>query len=57
MGADGVPTSASTYGVPHREFARYLAMIGMVQRFKPALCGGAPCEMIFPLRFRFQLQK
>lgn len=57
VGADGVPTSASTYGVAHREFARYVAMIGMLQRFKPALCGGTPCEMIFPLRFHFQLQR
>lgn len=57
VGADGVPTSASTYGVAHKEFARYVAMIGMLQRFKPALCGGTPCEMIFPLSFRFQLQR
>jgi len=53
VGADGVPTSASTYGVSHREFARYLSMLAMMQRFKPALCAGKPCPMIFPLRFGF----
>lgn len=53
VGADGVPTSASTYGVSHRELARYLSMLAMMQRFKPALCAGMPCPMIFPLRFSF----
>lgn len=57
VGADGVPVTASTYGVPHREFARYLATIGMMQRFKPAICGGKPCEAIFPLIFNFELKK
>ncbi|MCC2972815.1 MORN repeat-containing protein [Massilia sp. IC2-476] len=55
VGPDGKPTSASTFGVPHQEFARYLAMVTMIQRFKPALCAGTPCEMIYPMKFRFKV--
>jgi hypothetical protein len=51
--ADGVPTAVSTYGVTHREFGRNLSMLAMLQRFKPALCAGKPCTMIFPLSFSF----
>jgi hypothetical protein len=54
VGADGIPTHASTDGVSHREFARYLSMLAMMQRFKPALCAGKPCAMIFPIKFNFK---
>lgn len=56
VGADGKPTTASTFGVPHQEFARYLAMVAMIQRFKPALCAGTPCAMIYPIKFLFTVQ-
>lgn len=54
VGADGVPTTVSTYGVAHREFGRNLSMLAMLQRFKPALCSGTPCTMIFPIHFNFE---
>ncbi|VXC30299.1 MORN repeat-containing protein [Massilia sp. 9I] len=57
VGADGKPTSVSTYGVPHKEFARYLGMVAMIQRFKPALCAGTPCEMLYPIKFRFTVEQ
>ncbi|MGI4845047.1 MAG: MORN repeat-containing protein [Janthinobacterium lividum] len=56
VGADGVPASATAYGVTHQEFARYLATVAMMQRFKPALCAGTPCQMIYPIRFKFTLE-
>jgi hypothetical protein len=56
VGADGKPTTASTFGVPHQEFARYLAMVAMIQRFKPALCAGTPCAMVYPIKFLFTVQ-
>jgi hypothetical protein len=31
-------------------------MVAMMQRFKPALCAGTPCAMVFPLRFKFTLE-
>jgi hypothetical protein len=55
VGADGVPTSANTYGAPHADLGRYLSMIGMMQRFKPARCAGTPCAMIYPVKFRFSV--
>jgi hypothetical protein len=45
-----------SFGVTHREFGRYLSMVAMLQRFKPALCAGTPCPMIFPMRFLFTLE-
>ena len=56
VGADGVPTTVSTYRVKHQEFARYLAMVAIVQRFKPARCAGNPCAMIYPMNFLFTLE-
>jgi hypothetical protein len=56
VGADGVPTSVSTYGVKHQEFGRYLSMVAMMQRFKPARCAGTPCAMTYPINFRFTLE-
>ena len=56
VGPDGVPTSASTYGVSHREFGRTLSVLAMMQRFKPARCAGKPCAMIYPIKFRFTVQ-
>ncbi len=56
VGADGVPTSVTTYGVTHQEFGRYLSMVAMMQRFRPARCAGTPCAMTFPMRFLFTLE-
>jgi hypothetical protein len=53
VGADGVPKTASTYGVNNAELGRTLSTAAMLQRFKPASCEGKPCEMIYPVRFRF----
>jgi hypothetical protein len=55
VGADGVPKTVNTYGVPHPDLGRFLAMAMMTQRYKPALCAGTPCEMIFPIMFSFKL--
>lgn len=53
VGADGVPKTAKVYHTPHPDLGRYLAMAMMLQRFKPGLCAGTPCEMIYPVRFSF----
>lgn len=54
--AEGKPSSVSTYGVKHAEFARALSAIILLQRFKPALCAGTPCAMLYPIRFSFVVQ-
>jgi hypothetical protein len=53
VGPDGVPTSAKLYRTPHPDLGRFVSMALMMQRFKPALCTGKPCEMIYPFAFTF----
>lgn len=53
VGTDGAVKSVSTYGVSDKEFIKYLSMAAMAQKYKPALCRGQPCEMIYPLQFVF----
>lgn len=53
VGADGMPTSVGTSRIQHQEFARQLEIFLMQQRFKPALCAGKPCSMIYPMEFLF----
>jgi hypothetical protein len=54
VGADGAAKSVSTYGASDPEFIKDLSMVAMSQRFKPAICRGQPCEMIFPMRIAFR---
>ena len=56
VGADGVPKTASVIGAPHPDLGRYLSMVAMAQRFKPAVCAGKPCEMIYPAAFEFHAE-
>lgn len=53
IGKDGVPKNATMIGAPHPELGRYVGMVAMVQRFKPGICDGSPCELIYPVKFRF----
>ncbi|MCA1857322.1 energy transducer TonB [Massilia oculi] len=56
VGPDGIPASAKAYSAPHPEFGRAAAMAMMMQRYKPGLCAGKPCEMIYPVKFLFTLE-
>ena len=56
IGKDGVPKNATMIGSPHPELTRYVGMIAMMQRFKPGICDGTPCELIYPVRFRFRTE-
>ncbi len=46
----GVAQSAEVVQSPDRDLSRYVAAVLMQESFKPALCGGTPCAMQFPLR-------
>lgn len=48
--ARGQAQSAEVVQTPDRDMARFAAAVLMNQSFKPAVCGGAPCAMQFPLR-------
>lgn len=49
VGADGVPKLATAIGMTDPEVVRYLSLLSMIQRFKPAMCAGAACEMSYPI--------
>lgn len=56
VGPDGVPTMVKLYRTPHPDLGRFVSMALMMQRFKPALCAGKPCEMIYPFVFDFMFR-
>lgn len=56
VGADGSPRTATAYGAPNPTLARAVSTAMMLQQYKPALCQGAPCEMVYPLHFKFSIE-
>jgi len=48
VGSDGKARSASFVGKVPKELARQLSAIALAQAYKPAMCQGTPCEMIYP---------
>lgn len=51
--SEGQATSVSVIASPDEKLTAAVANILMLQRFKPAVCGGSPCRMQFPVRIRF----
>ena len=49
VGADGKARSASVIGKVPEDLGRYLNAALLSQAYKPAMCQGSPCEMIYPL--------
>ncbi|MFC5477397.1 MORN repeat-containing protein [Massilia suwonensis] len=55
VGKDGKPLSVTAYGAPSATFVRALSTQLMLERFKPALCRGEPCDMVYPLHYSFSV--
>lgn len=53
--ADGRPKTATAYGAPNPTLARAVSAAMMLQKYKPALCQGEPCAMVYPLHFKFSI--
>jgi hypothetical protein len=53
VGKDGKPLSVTAYGAPSATFVRAVSTMFMREEYKPALCRGEPCEMVYPLNFSF----
>lgn len=51
VGADGKPKSASTIGKVREDVAKFIGRTLMLTTYKPAMCDGKPCEMIFAIAF------
>lgn len=56
VGADGKGKSVSAIGKPDPQLVRFVASALMLEPYKPAMCDGQPCEMIYPFNVKFTLQ-
>ena len=54
VGVDGKPKSVTAIGKLPPEAARYMTSIVMMTFYKPAVCSGKPCEMMFPYAFHYE---
>ncbi|HWJ95299.1 MAG TPA: hypothetical protein VNT33_11280 [Telluria sp.] len=54
VGADGVAQSVTAIGAPTPELVRFASGLVMLQQYKPAVCDGKPCDMIYPAYFKFE---
>ena len=53
--ATGTVTGVSVYRSPDQKLTEAAATVLMLTKFKPAVCGGNPCKMAFPLRVTFKV--
>ena len=54
VNGQGEATSVSVFESPDPEMTKFAASVLMLQKYKPALCNGAPCTMQFPFRIAFE---
>jgi hypothetical protein len=57
VGADGKPLSATTIGLDDADMRKFAGMAAMSQQYKPAVCQGKPCQMVYPYRLRLKPEK
>lgn len=56
VGKDGNPLSVTTVGTPSPEIAKFATLVLSKEKYKPAVCRGEPCEMVFPFRMKFTMK-
>jgi hypothetical protein len=54
--ATGEVSTVKVIGSPSPEMTQFAASVLLLTKFKPAVCGGLPCKMDFPLAYEFQLR-
>jgi hypothetical protein len=54
VGADGKAKSATAVGKLPPEVAKYIGGVLLITRYKPAICHGTPCDMLFPFVTNFE---
>jgi hypothetical protein len=57
VGKDGKALKVTTYGSPSPEMVRAMSQLMVLQEYKPALCRGEPCDMVYPVHFNFMVKK
>jgi hypothetical protein len=55
VGADGRASQVKVYSSPDPKLTTVVANVLMLEKYKPALCRGAPCAQEFPFRSTFTL--
>ena len=50
--SQGKATSVAAYRSPDPEMTKFAATVAMLTKYKPAVCGGQPCAMAFPIRIQ-----
>ena len=51
--AQGNPAALTTYRSPNKAVTRFVSNVVLLTKFKPAICGGSPCKMSFPIHIAF----
>ena len=51
--AEGNPIALAVYRSPSKAVTKFVSSVVMLTKFKPAVCGGSPCKMGFPIRIGF----
>ncbi len=54
--ADGNPMAIAVYRSPSNAVTKFVSNVILLTKFKPALCGGAACQMGFPVHIRFNVR-
>ncbi|MFC5476632.1 MORN repeat-containing protein [Massilia suwonensis] len=55
IGADGKVVSVTSIGIEDPEARRLAGVLAGLVKYKPARCGGQPCQMIFPFNVRLSV--
>ena len=56
VGKDGNPVSVKTIGAPSPQIANFAAVVMAQEKYKPAVCHGAPCDMVYRLNMEFEVE-
>jgi len=51
--AEGNPIALAVYRSPNKAVTKFVSSVVLLTKFKPAICGGSPCKMGFPIRIGF----
>jgi len=48
VGADGKARSVRVIGLKDPDMRKFVARVAVTVKYKPAVCAGQPCEMVYP---------
>lgn len=54
--ATGEVSGVKAFGSPSPEMTKFAGAVFLLTKFKPAVCGGRPCKIGFPLWYSFRVE-